>query len=119
MKNLILLAILAAICTGKTFAQDCEIKVEVLPDQFMNGKITSLSDEVKNIQVTFFAEVMEVKLPLEGKNYKFSVPNENCQAYCKRDKRVRQLNSGDEKLVKNLIKIREEDILAQLRECDL
>ena len=73
---------------------------------------------VKKIEVNFTSEVMEVVIPVEGQNYLIKVTNQDCQAYCSKAKRVRQLHSGDEKLVKNLFKDKKEEILAQIRECE-
>ena len=57
-------------------------------------------------------------MPVNGQNYLIRVTNQDCQAYCSKAKRVRQLHSGDEKLVKNLFKDKKEEILAQIRECE-
>jgi len=75
------------------------------------------SDLVKKMEVNFSEEVMEVVMPIDGQNYLIKVVNENCQAYCSRAKRVRQLHSGDEKLVRNLFKDKQEDIVEQIKKC--
>jgi hypothetical protein len=100
-------------------SQHCDIQIEILKDKFMFGQVTKMDENksVKKIAVEFNNEFMEILLPLEGENYLIKVINENCQAYCTRAKRVRQLNSGDEKLVKNLFKDKQEDILAQIKAC--
>ncbi len=117
MKYYYLALVLFIFISVPSYSQDCEIKIEILPEQFMFGTISEISEEVNKTKVSFNNEVMEVWLPLDGKNYKLRVLNENCQAYCKKQKRVRQLNSGDEKLVKNLIKSREKDIALQIKKC--
>lgn len=100
-------------------AQDCDIQIEILKDKYMFGQATKMDNNqrVKKMVVTFNNEFMEILLPVDGENYLIKVVNENCQAFCTREKRVRQLHSGDEKLVRNLFKDKKEDILAQIREC--
>lgn len=100
-------------------AQDCDIQIEILKDKYMFGQATKMdnSQTVKKMVVTFNNEFMEILLPVDGENYLIKVVNENCQAFCTREKRIRQLHSGDEKLVRNLFKDKKEDILAQIREC--
>ena len=83
----------------------------------MYGTVKEIQEPVKKISVDFKEEVMEVFLMSEGRNYLITVLNANCQAYCKKQKRVRQLNSGDEKLVINLINDRKEEILQQIKSC--
>jgi len=102
-------------------AQSCDIKIEILPDQYMYGTASTGDVEVpKNkVLVDFGEELMLVQLTEDGVNYRIEVLNENCQAYCKRHKRVRQLHSGDEKLVINLINQRRPDIMGQLAGCGL
>lgn len=101
-------------------AQDCDIKIEILEDKYMFGQVSKLADaqSSKKMVVEFNNEFMEILLPVEGETYLIKVVNENCQAYCTRAKRIRQLNSGDEKLVKNLFKDKKEDILAQIDRCN-
>lgn len=101
-------------------SQNCDIQIEILKDKFMFGQATKMntSQKVKKMEVTFNNEFMEIVLPVDGENYLIKVINENCQAFCTREKRVRQLHSGDEKLVKNLFKDKKEDIFAQVRECE-
>jgi hypothetical protein len=69
------------------------------------------------MEVNFTSEYLEVVMPINEGNYLIRVNNEACQAYCSRDKRVRQLHSGDEKLVRNLFKAKEQNILGQIRAC--
>ncbi len=118
MKNLFKILPFLLFFGVPAFSQNCDIKIEILPEQYMYGTVTKVSQEVKKTQVEFNDNVMEVLFPLEGKFYRFVVLNENCQAYCKKQKRIRQLNSGDEKLVKNLLASREEDIKKQINKCD-
>lgn len=100
--------------------QNCDIKIKILEDKFMFGQVSKMDNKisVKKMAVSFNDEFMEVVFPTDGQNYLIKVINQNCQAYCTRAKRIRQLNSGDEKLVKNLFKDKQEDILAQIRECE-
>lgn len=100
-------------------AQECDIQIEILKDKYMFGQATKMDNNqtVKKMVVSFNNEFMEILLPVDGKNYLIKVVNENCQAFCNREKRIRQLHSGDEKLVRNLFKDKKEDILAQIREC--
>lgn len=100
-------------------AQNCDIQIEILKDKFMFGQATKMDTEqkAKKVDVSFNSDFMEIVLPVDGVNYLIKVVNENCQAYCSRAKRVRQLHSGDEKLVKNLFLSKKENILAQIRKC--
>ena len=117
MKRIFLSMIALGLFVSNSFSQECDVRIEILPEQYMHGVIKETTEETKKIDVEFTSEVMEVLLTLEGKNYVLTVVNDNCQAYCKRQKRVRQLNSGDENLVKNLIKDREEDLVNQIKQC--
>ena len=117
MKSLIKVLPFFIIFPLSAFSQNCDITIEILPEQYMFGTVSEVSNEVSKTQVEFKDDVMKVLLPLNGKFYKIIVLNENCQAYCKRQKRVRQLNSGDEKLVRNLLSAREEDIIKQIKKC--
>jgi hypothetical protein len=121
MKTTLILTI--ALFVSRTFvqAQECDIQIQILEDKYMYGQAVKLDsgEELKKTTVTFTSENMEVMLSLEGQNYLISVINEDCQAYCTKAKRVRQLNSGDEKLVINLFKTREKEILEQIRACSI
>lgn len=119
MKKTILLTIAFLTIINLVKAQECDIQIEILEDRYMFGKAFILNDKapVKKIEVSFTSEFMEVVLPMDGKNYLIKVVNEACQAYCSRAKRVRQLHSGDEKLVKNLFKDKKEEIEGQIQEC--
>lgn len=105
----------------KVNAQTCDISIEILPEKYMYGSAAESNESrvVDDIMVDFGDEVMKIIVPLKGKNYKIEVLNDNCQAYCKKAKRVRQLHSGDEKLVINLINQRKEDIISQIEECGI
>ena len=101
-------------------AQSCDIQIKILEGKYMFGQAIKMNSNqlVKKIEVDFTSEVMEVVMPVNGQNYLIRVTNQDCQAYCSKAKRVRQLHSGDEKLVKNLFKDKKEEILAQIRECE-
>ncbi|MCK5470843.1 MAG: hypothetical protein KAI99_20110, partial [Cyclobacteriaceae bacterium] len=87
-------------------AQSCDIQIKILEDKYMFGQATKMDNDqpVKKMEVNFTSEVMEVVVLVNGQNYLINVINQDCQAYCTRAKRVRQLHSGDEKLVRNLFK---------------
>ena len=87
-------------------AQSCDIQIKILEDKYMFGQATKMDNDqpVKKMEVNFTSEVMEVVVLVDGQNYLINVINQDCQAYCTRAKRVRQLHSGDEKLVRNLFK---------------
>jgi hypothetical protein len=120
MKKLQLILLFSIISTGSVKAQECDIQIQVLEDRYMFGTASKLSSDPssKKLEVDFTSEYMEIILPVEGENYLIKVVNESCQAYCSREKRVRQLHSGDEKLVRNLLKDKMPDILEQLKSCD-
>lgn len=102
-------------------AQNCDIQIQILEDKYMFGQAEKMenSEEVKKLTVNFDKDFMEVVMPVEGQNYLIKVINQDCQAYCTRAKRVRQLHSGDEKIVRNLFKQKQDDILSQIKECQL
>lgn len=102
-------------------AQNCDIQIQILDDKYMFGAAEKMDDSevVKKMEVNFTSEVMEVVMPVDGQNYLIKVVNQDCQAYCTKAKRVRQLHSGDEKLVRNLFKDKEQDILAQIKACKI
>lgn len=123
MKNRLLAFFIVMLSTFSVQAQQpesCDIQIEILPDRYMFGilKNTQAADAKDKINVDFMSDVMTVMIVHEGKSYTIEVENENCQAYCKKAKRVRQLHSGDEKLVKNLIKDRKDDIIRQVMRCE-
>ncbi len=100
-------------------AQNCNIEIKVLDDKYMFGVVTKMENTkiVEKMEVQFSSEVMEVIFPVEGQNYLIKVINRDCQAYCRKDKRVRQLHSGDEKIVKNLFADKHDNIVAQIKAC--
>ena len=120
MKKTTLLTLLLVIAINLVQAQECDIQIEILENRYMFGQAMQLNNDapVKKIQVEFTSKFMEVVMPIDGKNYQIKVVNEACEAYCSRAKRVRQLHSGDEKLVKNLFKDKKDDIQFQIKECE-
>jgi len=121
MKHTVILTFLMMLVVNIVRAQECDIQIQILEDKFMFGNVEKLNDPepAKKMVVNFTRDVMEVILPVDGINYRINVINENCQAYCTREKRVRQLHSGDEKLVRNLFKEKKDDILFQIKSCNL
>ena len=120
VKKLLLQAIAALLFCHSANAQACDIQIKILEDKYMFGIVEKLQGQapVRKMQVTFSAEYMEVIMPVDGENYLIRVVNENCRAYCSRAKRIRQLHSGDEKLVRNLFEDKQEDILSQIKSCE-
>ena len=100
-------------------SQSCDIQIQILENKYMFGQAEKIdnSEKIKKMEVTFNSEFMEVVMPVDNQNYLVKVVNQDCQAYCSRAKRVRQLHSGDEKLVRNLFKDKYDDIVAQIQEC--
>ncbi|MCK5370923.1 MAG: hypothetical protein KAQ62_20305 [Cyclobacteriaceae bacterium] len=121
MKQLFILSTVLICFVSTAKAQECDIQIQILEDKYMFGQASIMDDKepVKKMKVNFTSEVMEVVLPVDGQNYLIKVVNQDCQAYCTKAKRVRQLHSGDEKLVRNLFKNKKEDILAQIRACKI
>jgi len=121
MKQKVILSAISILWAVNVYAQNCDIQIQILDDKYMFGHVEKIdnSKTVKNLEVNFTSELMEVVMPVDGQNYLIKVVNEDCQAYCSRAKRVRQLHSGDEKLVRNLFKDKKEDILAQIKECKI
>ena len=121
MRKIFILTMVFTCFLSSAKAQSCNIKIKILEGKYMFGKATKMNSDqsVKKMEVSFTSEVMEVVIPVDGQNYLINVINQDCQAYCTRAKRVRQLHSGDEKLVRNLFKDKKEDIVAQIRACDI
>jgi len=119
MKKIILFSSVLLLGHSALRAQGCSIQIQILENKYMFGTAEKQegTQDVKKMGVSFTSEVMEVMLPTEDGVYLIKVVNQDCQAYCSRDKRVRQLHSGDEKLVRNLFTDREDEILAQIRKC--
>ena len=101
-------------------AQSCDIQIKILEGRYMFGKAVKIDSNqaAEKMEVDFTSEVMKVVMPVGDQHYLITVVNQNCQAYCTKAKRVRQLHSGDEMLVINLFKDKKEEILAQIRECE-
>ena len=120
MKLKLILIVVLTLVSVTVRAQGCNIEIQILEDKFMFGEVLKMdkSEPVKKMQVNFSEEFMEVIMPVDGENFLIKVENQNCQAYCSRAKRVRQLHSGDEKLVRNLFKDKREDILRQIKACN-
>lgn len=121
MKKIFLLTVVFIYFLSIAKAQSCDIEIKILEGRYMFGKAVKMNSNktVKKMEVDFTSEVMEVVMPVDGQNYLITVINQDCQAYCTKAKRVRQLHSGDEKLVINLFKDKKEEILAQVRECEI
>ena len=121
MKQLFILSAVLICFVSTAKAQECDIQIQILEDKYMFGQASTMdnTEPVKKMEVKFTSEVMEVVLPVDGQNYLIKVVNQDCQAYCTKAKRVRQLHSGDEKLVRNLFKDKQEDILVQIRACEI
>ena len=121
MKKLFLLTMVFICFLSFVKAQSCDIQIKILEDKYMFGQAAKMESDqlVKKMEVNFTSEVMQVVIPVDGQNYMIKVINQDCQAYCTRAKRVRQLHSRDEKLVRNLFKDKKEGIEAQIRACDI
>jgi len=121
MKLKIILIVLLNLSVLTLQAQNCNIQIQILEEKYMFGEAEKATDTkvVKKLEVNFTSEYMEVIMPIKGQNYLIKVVNQDCQAYCTRAKRVRQLHSGDEKLVRNLFKDKHDDIVAQIKECKI
>ena len=121
MKNFFILITVLISFLSIAKAQQCDIQIQILEDKYMFGKAEKINNDqlLKKMEVNFSSEIMEVILPVDGQNYLIKVINQDCQAFCTREKRVRQLHSGDEKLVRNLFKNKKEYIMAQIRECKI
>ncbi len=119
MKSASFTIILIMFVLGHARAQQCDIQIQILEDKNMFGHVEKIIGEkpIKKMEVNFTDELMKVKMSVNGQNYLIKVVNKNCQAYCSRDKRVRQLHSGDEKLVRNLFKEKHDDIVSQIMAC--
>ncbi len=119
MKKIMLLTVVLITFLSLAKAQKCAIQIQILEDKYMFGEATILPEntDVNKMEVDFTSDYLEVILPLDGQNYLIKVINQDCQAFCSKEKRVRQLHSGDEKIVRNLFKDKESDILDQIKAC--
>ena len=120
MKQKLFLIIFFYLSVIQARAQACDIQIQILENKYMFGQAEKMenSPTVKKMEVSFNSDFMEVIMPVEGQNYLVKVINQNCKAYCTKAKRVRQLHSGDEKLVRNLFKDKHDEILAQIQQCE-
>jgi len=100
---------------------NCNIEIMILPERYMSGTITETNNvkNNKNTHVVFSNTDMKIMFRNKEKAYIITVLNQDCQAYCRKQKRIRQLHSGDEAIVINLIKQRKDEILRQYQDCSM
>jgi len=98
-------------------ANDCKFKVLIVKDRYLFGKAYLKEEKLKKMKVKFTATVVNVNVPYREKSILLVIENSNCRAYCPRVKRVRQLNSGDKRLLLKLLKKRKQSLLNQLSAC--
>ncbi len=96
---------------------DCNFKVLIVKDRYLFGKAYLKQDRLKKMKVKFTSTVVKVNVPYREQSILLEIENSNCRAYCPRVKRVRQLNSGDKKLLIRLLKKRKKSLLDQLSAC--
>ncbi|OJJ16837.1 hypothetical protein BKI52_33575 [marine bacterium AO1-C] len=99
-------------------SNDCNFKVLIVKDRYLFGKAYLKEEKLKRMKVKFTATVVNVNVPFREKSILLVIENSNCRAYCPRVKRVRQLNSGDRKLLIKLLKKRKKSLLNQLSACN-
>jgi len=98
-------------------SDDCNFKVLIVKDRYLFGKAYLKEEKLKRMKVKFTATVVNVDVPFREKSILLVIENSNCRAYCPRVKRVRQLNSGDRRLLIKLLKKRKQSLLDQLSAC--
>lgn len=95
----------------------CDFKVTIVKDRYLFGKAFLQQEGVRRIKVNFTSKLVNVWVPFRKKSILLAIENSNCQAYCPRVKRVRQLHSGDERLLIKLLKRRKKSLMNQLSAC--
>ena len=99
-------------------ATNCKFKVLIVKDRYLFGKAVLQQERVRRTKVKFTASVVKVQVPYREKSILLLIENTNCRAYCPRVKRVRQLHSGDKRLLVKLLKKRKKSLLNQLSACN-
>lgn len=98
---------------------DCYINIEVAPDRYMRGKAYEIGRASRKIRVEFTKSFVKVILPKGERSIFLAIENTDCKAYCPRAKRIRQLKPGDERLLINLLRAQEKQLIAQLENCGI
>ncbi|EAY27347.1 hypothetical protein [Microscilla marina] len=98
--------------------EDCDFKVMIVKDRYLFGKAFLKNEKIRRTSVKFTAKLVKIKVPYGKKSMLLAIKNTNCRAYCPRAKRIRQLHSGDERLLIRLLKKRKKSLLNQLNDCN-
>lgn len=98
--------------------EECNFKLVIVKDRYLFGKAYLREENIKRMKVKFTSSVVNVRVPYGKKMILLAIQNTNCRAYCPRAKRIRQLNSGDERLLIKLLKKRKKSLLNQLGACN-
>lgn len=115
--GIIILTFTVSYCQQLLSAGDCSFKVTIVKDRYLFGKAYLQEEGVKRIKVNFTPSVVNVFVPYQDKAILLAIENSNCRAYCPRVKRVRQLHSGDKRLLIKLLKQRKKSLMDQLSSC--
>lgn len=99
--------------------QDCDFKVMIIKDRYLFGKAFLQNEKIRKTKVDFSSTLVKVWVPYGEKSVLLAIKNTNCRAYCSRAKRIRQLHSGDERLLIKLLRKRKKSLLNQLKACNL
>lgn len=92
-----------------------EVAIKVLENQYMKGKASVSDMPAKKVEVKFSPQVVTVKIPDGEKSILLEIENTDCKAFCPKEKRIRQLRVGDEKLLLNLIEENKAQIMKQIK----
>ncbi len=83
----------------------------------MQATAHTSEEDLKKVKVIFDEDLVSVYVPQAKGSILLNIENSNCEAYCSKVKRVRQLNKGDEKLLRNLIDREMLSIVSQAKAC--
>lgn len=90
-------------------------QVEVVDNLYLLGLAQVTTEVAKKVQVKFATDVVRVQIPNGSQSILLEILNTDCQAYCPKVKRVRQLYPGDEQLLRNIINKQKNLIFTQLQ----
>lgn len=90
-------------------------QVEVVDNLYLRGLAQVSSEGAKKVRVAFSPEIVKVLIPHKDQSIVLEILNTDCEAYCPKVKRVRQLNPGDEQLLRNIINKQKDQIFRQLK----
>ncbi|WP_299454376.1 hypothetical protein [uncultured Microscilla sp.] len=124
LKKLFFVLVVLAVANTAGYSQellatkDCDFKVMIVKGRYLFGKAFLKNEKIRRTKVKFTDKLVKVRVPYGKKSMLLAIENTNCRAYCPRAKRIRQLHSGDERLLIRLLKKRKKSLVTQLKACN-